>query len=300
MRFQKLHAWFCSVAFLLLFASITFGQQFTVYDNFGPGQEGWDYNYGLGWTIAGEDVPAQYGVEQANEFASIYDGVVTDIWVAISRVPPSTPADTVTIRLTENPSGQPPTEADIMEEWTLTGFGTWSQWNTPFHLEGNGTSQLLEGHSYWLWAIAEETTWCMWCMNEDPSLTIPHTIRREDEDWLPIGQETAAAFWVDVSLGTVGLENTTVVDNDNSLSQNYPNPFKTNTSISYSITKPGIVTLNIYDIFGKEIQTLVSEFKDTGNYSVDFNPAFLTTGIYLYKLQVGNQVVDMKKMSYVE
>ena len=234
------------------------------------------------------------------QFQSDYDGVVSDIWVAILKVPSSTAPDTVTIRLTENPSGQPPTEADIMEEWTLTSFSGWSQWSMPHHLEGNGTSQLLEGHTYWLWAIAEETTWCMWALNEDPSLTCPHTIRREDEDWLPIGNETAGAFRVDVSLGTVGMESVAGITEGSSLSQNFPNPFNQSTNISYSIFKSDFVKLNIYDIYGKEVQTLVSEFQESGNYSINFDPGFLSTGIYFYKLQAGNQLVDIKKMSYLK
>ena len=86
-----------------------------------------------------------------------------------------------------------------MEEWTITEFGSWSQWNTPHHLIGNGTSELELGKSYWIWCVAKETTWCMWCMNIDPAFTCPHTIRREGENWLNISNETAAAFRVDVS-----------------------------------------------------------------------------------------------------
>ncbi len=171
------------------------------YNNFGPDNGGWDYNYGLGWTIAGNNVATQYGVEQAMGFQSEADGILTDIWLAISYVPISSLADTVIVFLVENPNGLPPDSAYIMEEWTLTDFGSWSQWNTPHHLVGNGTYELESGKSYWLWCIAKETTWCMWCMNIDPTLTCPHTIRREGENWLSISNETASAFRVDVVQG---------------------------------------------------------------------------------------------------
>ena len=175
--------------------------QLTVYNNFGPGNGGWDYNYGLGWTIAGNNVSAQYGVEQAMGFQSEADGILTDIWLAISYVPISSPPDTVIVFLAENPNGLPPDSSYIMEEWTLTEFGSWSQWNTPHHLIGNGTSELELGKSYWIWCVAKETTWCMWCMNIDPTLTCPHTLRREGENWLSISNETASAFRVDVLHG---------------------------------------------------------------------------------------------------
>ena len=48
-----------------------------MYNNFGPGHDGWDYYWGLGWTVAGEDVAAQYGVEQAFSFVSTASGPVT-------------------------------------------------------------------------------------------------------------------------------------------------------------------------------------------------------------------------------
>lgn len=68
------------------------------------------------------------------------------------------------------------------------------------------------------------------------------------------------------------------------ISQNYPNPFNPDTKISYSIPKgEGYqVTIKVYDLLGKEVATLVNEFKPTGNYQVDFNAAGLTSGIYFY------------------
>lgn len=189
----------CVVALLMISVSIA-GAQTTVYNNFGPDHEGWDYNYGLGWTVAGDSISQQYGVEQAMAFQSTADGTVTDIWVAFFYVPLNAMADTVTIRLTRNPTGQPPNTADIMEEWTITEFESWSQWSPPHHLQGNGTSQLQAGENYWLWAIGTETTWTGWCVNIYPGVTCPHTLRREGENWLPIAYETASAFRVDVGI----------------------------------------------------------------------------------------------------
>ncbi len=181
----------------LLYIPIATAQQ-TVYNNFGPDHNGFDYNFGLGWTIAGDNVQAQYGVQQAMAFQSNLTGTVSDIWVAIFYVPLDPGLDTVTIMLTPFHQGLPPDSAEIMEEWTITDFGSWSQWNPPQHLQGNGSSQLQDGEWYWLWAVGGETTWCGWAMNLDPTLTAPHTIRREGENWLPISNETASAFRVDV------------------------------------------------------------------------------------------------------
>jgi hypothetical protein len=105
--------------------------------------------------------------------------------------------DEVTVYLARNPNNLPPTPQDVMESWTITQFQSWSAWSQPHHLSGNGTSFLEKGSSYWLWAVGGDTTWCGWCMNEDPALTCPHTLRREGENWLPIANETAGAFRVD-------------------------------------------------------------------------------------------------------
>lgn len=83
------------------------------------------------------------------------------------------------------------------------------------------------------------------------------------------------------------------------LSQNYPNPFNPSTEISYSIAKPSFVILKIYDILGREIQTLVNEFKDAGTYSLKFEAAYLTGSIYFCKFQAGD-FVEVKKMILVQ
>ena len=185
---------FCATASLMAFSA--FAQ--TVYNNFGPGHGGWDYDYGMGWTVAGINVPQQYGCEQAMLFQSTAGGMVTDIWVAFFYVPMSGMPDTVTIKLAGTIQGQLPDSTRIMEQWTLAEFQSWSQWNPPIHLVGNGASHLEAGAWYWLWATGGETTWCGWCLNSNPGLTCPHTLRREGQGWLSISNETASAFRVDV------------------------------------------------------------------------------------------------------
>lgn len=79
------------------------------------------------------------------------------------------------------------------------------------------------------------------------------------------------------------------------LSQNYPNPFNPNTKITWQTPIAGHQSLKVYNILGNEIVTLVNEFKEAGNYEVNFDASKLSSGIYVYKLQVGN-FIDIKKM----
>ena len=68
------------------------------------------------------------------------------------------------------------------------------------------------------------------------------------------------------------------------LAQNYPNPFNNHTMINYSIPKKSNVKLEIYDITGRRVATLVDEIKKAGKYFANFNGSNLSTGIYVYIL----------------
>jgi hypothetical protein len=80
-----------------------------------------------------------------------------------------------------------------------------------------------------------------------------------------------------------------------SLYQNYPNPFNPSTSITYSIPKAGQVKLNVYSVTGKLVASLVDEYKQAGNYTVNFNAQNLASGVYFYRLSSGS-FVENKKM----
>jgi hypothetical protein len=80
-----------------------------------------------------------------------------------------------------------------------------------------------------------------------------------------------------------------------SLKQNYPNPFNPTTNIQYDLPSDNFVSIKIFDITGREITTLVNEFKTAGRYSVGFNGANISSGIYYYKIEAGN-FTQVRKM----
>ncbi|MBV6478419.1 MAG: hypothetical protein HGGPFJEG_01174 [Ignavibacteria bacterium] len=83
-----------------------------------------------------------------------------------------------------------------------------------------------------------------------------------------------------------GEESTASLPNEFSLSQNYPNPFNPSTSINYVLPVNGHVSLNIYDVAGREIATLVNDQQSAGNYSVNFDGSSFASGVYFYRLVV--------------
>ena len=81
---------------------------------------------------------------------------------------------------------------------------------------------------------------------------------------------------------------------DYSLSQNYPNPFNPTTTFNYSIKEAGMVTIQVYDITGREVATLVSEPQSVGVYSVTFDGTDLPSGIYIYRMQANDFTAAQK------
>ncbi|MBN1638348.1 MAG: T9SS type A sorting domain-containing protein [Ignavibacteriales bacterium] len=80
-----------------------------------------------------------------------------------------------------------------------------------------------------------------------------------------------------------------------SLLQNYPNPFNPVTIISYVISERTFVEIKVFDVLGREIKTLVNEFKDAGIYKIEFNSSSLSTGVYFYKI-IAEKFSQTKKM----
>ena len=83
------------------------------------------------------------------------------------------------------------------------------------------------------------------------------------------------------------------------LSQNHPNPFNPTTTIEYSLPSYEHVKIEVYDLLGREIITLVDEDKLAGSYKVEFDGSGLTSGIYFYKLQAG-RYTEAKKLLLIK
>jgi hypothetical protein len=79
------------------------------------------------------------------------------------------------------------------------------------------------------------------------------------------------------------------------LLQNYPNPFNPNTTIRFRIPEPNLVKLEIFNILGQQVRTLVNDFYEAGTHHVRFNSSGLSSGVYFYRIESGNYI-DVKKM----
>jgi hypothetical protein len=96
--------------------------------------------------------------------------------------------------------------------------------------------------------------------------------------------------------GNVGIQNiSTEIPSSYSLSQNYPNPFNPTTNIKFAIPKNEFVKITVFDILGKELETLVNEQLAPGTYETNWNASNYPSGIYFYKLSAGD-FSETKKM----
>jgi tetratricopeptide (TPR) repeat protein len=91
----------------------------------------------------------------------------------------------------------------------------------------------------------------------------------------------------------------------NVLDQNYPNPFNPTTQITYSVPKDGKVKLSIYDVLGKEVNTIINEYKVAGTYQAQFNGSRLSSGTYFYRLSImplsgEKEIVQQKIMQMIK
>ncbi|MBK7107340.1 MAG: T9SS type A sorting domain-containing protein [Ignavibacteriae bacterium] len=88
----------------------------------------------------------------------------------------------------------------------------------------------------------------------------------------------------------------TQIPTEYTLMQNYPNPFNPTTNIQFSIPSSNFVKIKVYNLLGQEIATLVNQNLSAGNYTTNFSAENLASGIYVYSLEVGSNVISKKML----
>ena len=104
---------------------------------------------------------------------------------------------------------------------------------------------------------------------------------------LDLGSAESFFLWEDVS-------ETAAVPTSIELSQNHPNPFNPSTTIDYTLTTPASVTLDVFNVLGEQVSSLVDGHRSAGTHTVNFNAGNLTSGVYFYRLTAGNETITHK------
>lgn len=135
------------------------------------------------------------------------------------------------------------------------------------------------GETYLVYTFADRETGALWTN----LCTRTNVLRDATEDLMALGEGRRVAIEEEAPLRTF------------SLAQNYPNPFNPTTRIAYALERPGFVELQVYDLRGRRLETLVRSFRPVGTYAVAFDAGSLPSGVYLYALIVDG-AVDRKTM----
>lgn len=100
----------------------------------------------------------------------------------------------------------------------------------------------------------------------------------------------------DLGVTITGLEESARIPEEFTLRQNYPNPFNASTVIEFSLQSGKFTTLKIYNLLGGSVATLVAEFLPSGVYRFNWHAGELASGVYHYRLTVGDHVQTRKML----
>lgn len=165
----------------------------------------------------------------------------------------------------------------VIQFVTVTREGTNTNWIWNYHPNGNLFAPV--------WPLPENLAYSNTTMQHQGS----DGYALGDLNWFPAQK----AAWLAAGLMSVNPA-TSRIPEAYTLSQNYPNPFNPSTSIEYNLPKASKVKLNVYNVLGQEVATLVNGTVTAGRHSVTFDASRLASGVYLYRIVADNYVSTMK------
>jgi beta-glucanase (GH16 family) len=202
-------------------------------------------------------------------------------------------------------------EIDIMEHVSLsTSINGTMHWDNNGHAQ-YGSQTLCKVDDYHVYGIEWDAKAIKWFLDGKKyfEANIANNINSTDEMHLPffyIVNLAVGGVWPGNPDATTTFPDTLYVDyirvyqtgttsavsnpkiEQFSMDQNYPNPFTSKTTISYSIPSKTFVTLKVFDLTGREVSSIVSEELAAGNYTSEWNGADFPGGIYFCQLQAGS------------
>lgn len=167
-------------------------------------------------------------------------------------------------------------------------------------VDGYGTLKLPGGASYPCLRITKAETNCSTC-NDDKEINFltvggPFVLITSDHTQPDTGTIRISGFQVLQGKTLTSVETNVTLPTSFALEQNYPNPFNPSTQIEFQIPRGGLVVLEVFDILGRKVATLVNEELAAGRYTRLFDAYLLPSGIYFDRLTEGTLVETSKMM----
>ena len=141
-----------------------------------------------------------------------------------------------------------------------------------------------------IWAFREGTRGDLLCKDGECAVEFDDNDQPTNLTW--VGE----LVWADNYGLNTGVQDRDVVVMDFELSQNYPNPFNPSTSITYRLRQAEHVRLQVYDLNGRVVATLVNSMQSAGRHTVQFTDPGLPSGTYFYKLTTENDSKTRKML----
>lgn len=184
---------------------------------------------------------------------------------------------------------------------------TWEGMNFPDNVQGNWSGSVFGGTAYFVFGTGvyksadQGTTWVKIPGSDRLPLVTTYSATYGYAAYGGVAVDTVTGkLYVGTSQGlyaynlVTGVKQSRPLPSHFVLEQNYPNPFNPSTVISYQLPVDNQVKLKVYDVLGREVETLVNNREQAGTHSVKFDGTALPSGVYFCRLSTPNYVSTMK------
>jgi hypothetical protein len=175
-----------------------------------------------------------------------------------------------------------------------TGNGPSCRWVTSVF--ANATMMYFVATSTGLYSTSNlngsATVWAQEGSNTIGNVVCTMVKGRDSDEFVAVATHGAGIY---SASNVTSIEDESFLPEEYKLSQNYPNPFNPSTTISFSLPQTGNVKLTLFDALGRNVQEIANKEFSSGDHSINFNAANLTSGVYFYRIEAGS-FVQSKKM----
>ncbi len=210
--------------------------------------------------------------------------------------------DAYKIKIFKDDNGMPG-DSWLMIEPPVTAIAGWNAFSVlnPLTVDNGNGVVLRDGESCWIGVKGATAAERAWLAADTSSFSGMAAMQVPGGGWASVAPFMMAnpmiRGYFDTSIDTTSIED--FVPTEYVLNQNYPNPFNPVTTIHFELKESGMTKVDIFDVAGRHVRTLLNGTVDAGAYDLNFDASALSSGVYFYRLTSGS-FTDIKKMSLLK